>query len=117
MYQQIKYLGLALIMLLGLYPIIELTRVIVISGEAYFPEMKGQFAAEIAIMWTLYLSIIPVFLFVHSRIMRHYSPKTEESSEHAGMKEPSIRTEDGRGEYIRVQYTGKYDHLGIVDKE
>ncbi len=117
MYQQIKYLGLALIMLLGLYPIIELTRVIIISGEAYFPEMKGQFAAEIAIMWILYLSIVPVFLFVHSRIMRYYSPKTEESRKHSGRKEPSFRIEDGRGEYIRVQYTGKFDYRGIVEKE
>lgn len=57
-----KHLGLSLIMLLGLYPIIELTRIIILNGWTIWPEMKGCFWTEIAIMWTLYLAIIPVFL-------------------------------------------------------
>ena len=59
----IKYLSLLLIMLLGLYPIVELTRVIVVSGTYYFPDMDAQFTLEIVLMWILYLSIVPVFLF------------------------------------------------------
>jgi hypothetical protein len=50
-------------MFLGSYPVIELTRVIVVSGTSYYPEMKGWFTFEIAGMWLLYLSIIPVYLF------------------------------------------------------
>jgi hypothetical protein len=60
---QIKYLTLLLIMLLALYPIVELTRVILVSGLIYFPDMADHFAAEIAIMWTFYLSIIPVYIY------------------------------------------------------
>lgn len=67
MYHYLKYLGLALIMLLGLYPIAELTRVIVVSGVFYFPDMTGQLYAEVAVMWVMYLSIIPVFLFFNNR--------------------------------------------------
>jgi hypothetical protein len=50
-------------MFLGSYPVIELTRVIVVSGTSYYPDMKGWFTFEIAGMWLLYLSIIPVYLF------------------------------------------------------
>ena len=73
MYRSIKYLGLVLVMLLGLYPIVELTRVIVVSGVYYFPEMKGQFAAEVGIMWILYLMIVPVFLLVNQQRIRNYN--------------------------------------------
>lgn len=64
---KLRFLGLALIMLLGLYPIAELTRVILISGYAYYPNMNVQFIVEIIIMWLLYLAIIPVFLFTSRR--------------------------------------------------
>ncbi len=49
-------------MFLGSYPIIELTRLILISGTFYFPGMQGWFAVEIATMWLFYVSIIPVYL-------------------------------------------------------
>jgi uncharacterized membrane protein len=78
MYRSIKYLGLALIMLLALYPIAELTRVILVSGEYYFPEMKGQFGAEITVMWAMYLAIIPVFLMINNRRVRSYQKKKRE---------------------------------------
>jgi uncharacterized membrane protein len=73
MNRSIKYLGLVLVMLLGLYPIVELTRVIVVSGVYYFPEMKGQFAAEISIMWILYIMIVPVFLLLNQHRIRNYN--------------------------------------------
>jgi hypothetical protein len=71
MYRRLKYLGLVMIMLLALYPIAELTRVIVISGTFYFPEMKWQLVSEVTIMWFLYLSIVPVFLLFNNRKIRH----------------------------------------------
>jgi hypothetical protein len=71
MYRRLKYLGLIVIMLLALYPIAELTRVIIVSGTFYFPEMKGQLVAETTIMWVLYLSIVPVFLLFNNRNIRH----------------------------------------------
>jgi hypothetical protein len=58
-----KIFTLLAIMFLGSYPVIELTRVIVVSGTAYYPNMRNWFAVEIAAMWFLYLSIIPVYLF------------------------------------------------------
>jgi len=105
MYRRIKYLGLALVMLLGLYPIVELTRVIIISGEYYFPEMGGQFAAEIAIMWTLYLLIIPVFLLLTSGRLRHYRKMKQERLEQLRSENnynPYLR--DKAADYIRVNY-------------
>jgi|PlaIllAssembly_1097288.scaffolds.fasta_scaffold1474041_1 hypothetical protein len=60
---RLRLLPLLAIMFLGSYPVIELTRVIVVSGTHYYPEMQGWFALEIAGMWLLYLSIIPVYLF------------------------------------------------------
>jgi uncharacterized membrane protein len=71
MYRRLKYLGLIMIMLLALYPIAELTRVIIVSGTYYFPEMEGQLIAETTIMWVLYLSIVPVFLLFNNRNVRH----------------------------------------------
>ena len=62
-------------MLLALYPIAELTRVIVVSGEYYFPGMKGQFGFELAAMWTMYLAIIPVFLLINNHKIRNYRKK------------------------------------------
>jgi hypothetical protein len=105
MYRQIKYLALFLVMLLGLYPIAELTRVILISGEFYFPHMKGQFGAEIAIMWTLYFSIIPVYLLVNSRKLRHYNHKKNILLKKAGaLKKPDMPSKDA-ADYIRVNYS------------
>jgi hypothetical protein len=49
-------------MLLAIYPVVELTRLIVVSGNFYFPDMKGWFVFEITSMWIFYLSIIPVYL-------------------------------------------------------
>jgi hypothetical protein len=78
MFRSVKFLGLVLVMLLALYPIAELTRVILVSGEYYFPEMKGQFGAEIAIMWSMYIMIIPVFLAVNSHKLRNYQRRKRE---------------------------------------
>lgn len=62
-----KYWILALILALTAYAPIELTRVIVLSGWFYFPEMQGQFIGELITMWTLYLLIIPVFLKLNNK--------------------------------------------------
>ncbi len=59
---KIRYFPLIAIMFLGSYPVVELTRVIVVSGTHYYPEMQGWFAFEIAGMWLFYLSIIPIYL-------------------------------------------------------
>jgi uncharacterized membrane protein len=91
-------------MLLGLYPIVELTRVIVVSGEHYFPEMGGQFAAEIAIMWTLYLLIIPVFLLLVNSFLRQ--ARKAEKPEKDGSKEKNLADLRGKGDFIRVNYNG-----------
>jgi hypothetical protein len=77
MHRNLIYWELSLIMLLALYPIIELTRVIVVSGQFYFPQMEGQFWVEIAFMWTMYLSIIPVFLLINNYLRRSYRRKRE----------------------------------------
>jgi uncharacterized membrane protein len=82
MYRSIRFLGLVLIMLLALYPIAELTRVILVSGEYYFPEMKGQFGAEITIMWAMYVSIIPVFLLLTAHRVRRYQKQKRELLKH-----------------------------------
>jgi len=101
---RIRYLVLALILLLGLYPIIELTRVILISGEYYFPEMGTQFAAEIAIMWFLYLLIIPVFLL----FTRRWSPNNQKMKEVNPEKSRAgnfySSTLRDKSDYIRVNY-------------
>jgi hypothetical protein len=104
MYRHIKYLVLILIMLLALYPIAELTRVILVSGEFYFPEMKGQFAAEIAIMWVLYLSIVPLFLMINNSRLRHYRKiKMKILKRAQAQRDQSLRsTRDGN--YIRVNF-------------
>ena len=60
----IKGLFIALVMFLGAYPIIELTRVIVISEfirHIHTDEIPlWQFGLEIGLMWVVYLSIIPI---------------------------------------------------------
>jgi hypothetical protein len=102
MYRSIKYLGLVLVMLLGLYPIAELTRVIIVSGTFYFPDMNGQFTAEIAIMWTLYLCIIPIFLLINSRKIRYYLRARKETLKRDGRQSLSISKENAG--FIRVDY-------------
>lgn len=105
MYRYIKYLGLTLVMLLALYPIAELTRVILVSGEYYFPEMRGQFGAEIAIMWILYLSIVPVFLFISSRRIRNYRRMKMEILKQNKSKRDTSSSQGVSEEYIRVDYS------------
>ena len=68
-------------MVLGLYPIVELTRVIIYSGKFYYPAMvtfhfiSGEmgYYTEITVMWILYLSIIPIGLlfFKYIEILLH----------------------------------------------
>ncbi len=54
-----KWLIIMLVMLLAFYPIGELTNYI-LKASPFYPELLTQFKLEIAIMWVLYLSIIPV---------------------------------------------------------
>jgi hypothetical protein len=58
---KLKLLKLILIMACGLYPIAELTRLILISGRYYYPEMEPQFYTEVSVMWIMYLSIPIIF--------------------------------------------------------
>ena len=51
-------------MLCGLYPIAELTRIILVAWEWYYPAMGGKFILEIALMWLMYLGIIPLYIWV-----------------------------------------------------
>jgi flagellar biosynthesis/type III secretory pathway M-ring protein FliF/YscJ len=105
MYRNLKYLVLTLVMLLGLYPIAELTRVIVVSGEYYFPDMKGQFIAEIAIMWALYLAIVPVFLVFNNHSIRNYRAQRKEALKKAQAKKTSDLEHNANSDYIRVNYS------------
>ena len=57
-----------LVMLLGLYPIVELTRVIWTNGIVKFPELETLFVAETVIMWFFYLGIMPVLWWALSRM-------------------------------------------------
>ncbi len=104
MYRQLKYLGLVLIMLLSLYPIAELTRVIIVSGIYYFPGMKGQLVAEVIIMWILYCSIIPVFLLFTSRNIRHYRKWRREFSRQNNNTTILNSPSEQKSDYIRVRY-------------
>jgi len=60
---RIKALTIALVMCLGLYPATELTRVIWTISFAYDPSRLATWVAETAIIWLLYLSIIPVMIY------------------------------------------------------
>lgn len=60
---RLRYFPLLAIMFLSSYPVVELTRLIIVSGSLYYPEMQGWFVFELAGMWLLYLSIIPVYLY------------------------------------------------------
>ena len=44
-----KFLVILLVMLLALYPIVELTRFIIVCFR-YFPDMMAQFRLELALM-------------------------------------------------------------------
>ena len=56
----IKGLFIALVMFLGAYPIIELTRMIIFYWRHIDTGFVGVGIGEIIIMWILYLSIIPI---------------------------------------------------------
>ena len=104
MYGSLKYLGLALVMLLGLYPIAELTRVILVSGMFYFPEMQGQLYAEVAVMWILYLSIVPVFLMFNGRNLSG-ARRTSKPESAPGAQNLSPDTlPNNKDQYIPVKY-------------
>ncbi len=104
MYRQLKYLGMVLIMLLGLYPIAELTRVILVSGTYYFPGLKSQLIAEIIIMWTLYLSIAPVFLLFNNRNLRHFRKWRKEIQKQNSNPAVLNSLSKPKSDYIRVKY-------------
>ena len=60
---RLKALTIALVMCLGLYPAVELTRVIWSISYVYDPGRLTTWVAETIIIWVLYLSIIPVLTF------------------------------------------------------
>ena len=60
---KIKGLIIALVMCLGLYPVAELTRVVWTISFAYDPSRLTTWVAETAIIWLLYLSIIPIMIY------------------------------------------------------
>ena len=49
-----------LVMVLGFYPVFELTRIIVVDGMRIYPDKLPQFIFEIVFMWVFYLGIIPL---------------------------------------------------------
>jgi len=59
-----RWLVLLAIMLCGLYPIAELTRIILVAWEWYYPAMGGEFLRELIIMWGMYIGIIPFYIYV-----------------------------------------------------
>jgi hypothetical protein len=66
----LKCLTIFLIMALAAYPILELTRIIVVNGWTLWPEMKGLFWLEIILMWILYLSIPAIYLVTERTLRR-----------------------------------------------
>lgn len=74
-----KGLTLSLIMSGGLYPTVELTRVILVSGTYYYPGMTHYFYLEIAGMWIFYLAIIPVFL-LFAKGVKHFGKQPSNQS-------------------------------------
>ena len=59
----VKTLVMALIMCLGFYPAAELTRVIWTISFAYDPNRLTTWVTETAIIWLLYLAIIPALIY------------------------------------------------------
>lgn len=60
-----RVLVLFLILLLSAYPVMELTRLIVVNAliNRLYPEMPiGLYYLEIVYIWVFYLAIIPVYL-------------------------------------------------------
>ena len=56
---------LFLILLCAAYPVMELTRLIVVNAliNRLYPEMHiGLYYLELAFIWVMYLAIIPVYL-------------------------------------------------------
>lgn len=69
----VKHLTIAGVMLLGLFPIVELTRFILTymneagkEGYYIFPAITPTYILELATMWFLYL-LIPVVLYFYLR--------------------------------------------------
>jgi len=59
----VKTLVMALIMCLGFYPAAELTRVIWTISFVYDPNRLTTWVTETAIIWLLYLAIIPALIY------------------------------------------------------
>ena len=57
-------LFISLVMCLGLYPLAELTRVIWTISFVYDPSRLATWIAETVFMWLLYLSIVPVMIYL-----------------------------------------------------
>jgi hypothetical protein len=98
-----KYLLLLILMLLGLYPIAELTQLILVSGVYYYPELKGQFVGEIVVMWALYAAVIPVFLGFAGQNARRFR-KPFIAGPELRYKEPTATPRDGGQEHIPVRF-------------
>lgn len=67
---KLYYLFLLFVMLVNLYPALELTRVIVLGGMKYYPFMINNFRLEIVTLWALYLSVIPIGLWGRNYIVK-----------------------------------------------
>ena len=66
--REVKILTVVSAMLLTLYPIIELTRLIMIYWQFAGSVFNIEAILELSIMWTLYLAIVPVLCFIIGRI-------------------------------------------------
>ena len=66
----LKILIIAVVMALSLYPIAELTRVIWTISYVHYPSRLMIWIAETAIMWMLYLSMIPVMIWWNRQLQR-----------------------------------------------
>jgi len=74
-----KALIVALVMCLGLYPAAELTRVIWTISFAYDPGRLITWVAETAIIWLLYLSIVPIMIYSGRWFQVGNDPRNENS--------------------------------------
>lgn len=59
----VRILLILIVMLLNLYPAVEMTRVILFSGTHYYPAlMLMEYRIEIALIWTCWLLTIPALI-------------------------------------------------------
>jgi hypothetical protein len=101
-----RYFTLTIVMLLGLYPICELTKTILVGGLHYYPELSWQFAIELTLMWTMYLSIIPVFVKLSSPNLNRLHQFSAARPKNRTEKKPGsvALAESPKEDYIPVKF-------------